>query len=102
VKAFDGKKFTLLVDNLDDNKAPRTEVEVPAEFFTGDEKNLDWRVRKTVDEFTYGYALTVHKSQGSQWDNVLLFDESQIFRDQSAQHLYTAITRAAERVTVVV
>jgi len=53
-------------------------------------------------EFTYGYAITVHKSQGSQWDNVLLFDESSAFRDDAARHLYTAITRAADRVTVVV
>jgi exodeoxyribonuclease-5 len=99
---YDGRKVTLLVDSLDDDKAPRTEVEVPYPFFTGSEKELDWRVRKQADEFTYGYALTVHKSQGSQWDDVLLFDESSIFRDQAAQHIYTAVTRAAEKVTVVV
>lgn len=102
VTSYDGRKVSMLVDSIDDDKAPRTEVEVPRQFFTGAEKELDWRVRKQADEFTYGYALTVHKSQGSQWDNVLLFDESSIFRDQSAQHLYTAVTRAAEKVTVVI
>lgn len=102
VAGYDGRRVTMLVDSIDDDKAPRTEVEVPNQFFTGNEKELDWRVKKLSDEFTYGYALTVHKSQGSQWDNVLLFDESSIFRDQSAQHQYTAITRAAEKVTVVI
>ena len=77
-------------------------MEVPYQFFTGGEKDLDWRVRKQSDEFTYGYAMTVHKSQGSQFDNVVLFDESAIFRDQQAQHQYTGVTRAAERVTVVI
>lgn len=102
VASYDGRKVTMLVDSIDDDKTPRTEVEVPYQFFTGGEKELDWRAKKFADEFTYGYALTVHKSQGSQWQNVLLFDESHCFRDQQAQHLYTAVTRTAERVTVVV
>ncbi len=50
---------------------------------------------------TYGYALTVHKAQGSQWDDVVLFDESWAFREHGARWLYTGITRAAETLTVV-
>lgn len=102
VTSYDGRNVTMLLDSLDDDTIPRTEVEVPYQFFTGAEKELDWRVKKQADEFTYGYAMTVHKSQGSQFDNVVLFDESQIFRDQQAQHVYTGVTRAAEKVTVVV
>lgn len=56
---------------------------------------------KEAECFDYGYALTVHKAQGSQWDNVLIFDESHCFREDRYRHLYTAITRAAQRVTVV-
>lgn len=63
--------------------------------------DMHWMARKGYDEFTYGYALTVHKSQGSQWNNVMLFDESFAFRDDAARHLYTGVTRAAERLTVV-
>ena len=37
----------------------------------------------------------------SQWDDVYLFDESWAFREDRARHLYTAVTRAAERITVV-
>jgi exodeoxyribonuclease-5 len=46
--------------------------------------------------------LTVHKSQGSQWDDVVLFDESAIFSEHRARWLYTGVTRAAKRLCVVV
>ncbi len=49
----------------------------------------------------YGYAMTVHKSQGSQWENVTIIDESKVFRGKSHHWLYTAITRASESVTMV-
>ncbi len=65
------------------------------------EGEIPWSTRKRYDEFDYGYALTVHKAQGSQWNNVVLFDESWAFRDTRERWLYTAITRAAERLTIV-
>jgi len=70
-------------------------------FFEGAERDMPWKERKRYDEFDFGYALTVHKAQGSQWPNVTVFDESAIFQEDRARHLYTAITRASERVTVV-
>ena len=69
--------------------------------FTGGQDTRDWKDKKKFDSFTFGYCITVHKSQGSQWDNVLLFDESQVFREERYRHLYTAITRAADRITIV-
>lgn len=77
------------------------DITVPIEFFEGRENELNWRVRRKADEFDFGYALTVHKAQGSQWDNVMLFDESVSFRDNQRQWLYTGITRAADRITIV-
>lgn len=97
-----GKKLDMRVKSLDDEGAAQVLVETPFQFFLGTEKEMDWRDRKKADEFTFGYALTVHKSQGSQWDNVLLYDESSVFREHAARHLYTAVTRAAETVTVVI
>ncbi|MEM1047818.1 MAG: ATP-dependent RecD-like DNA helicase [Pseudomonadota bacterium] len=76
-------------------------VSVPAEFFEGTEEALSFSVRRRADEFDYGYALTVHKAQGSQWDDVVLFDESGAFRDNRERWLYTGLTRAAERITIV-
>lgn len=49
----------------------------------------------------FGYAITVHKSQGSQWDHVLLHDESRVFRDDRHRWLYTGVTRAAKSITIV-
>ncbi|PQA86128.1 ATP-dependent DNA helicase [Hyphococcus luteus] len=76
-------------------------VTVPRGFFTEGPETVPWLQRKGADEFDYGYALTVHKAQGSQWDNVVLFDESYMFREHGARWLYTGVTRAAERLTLV-
>ena len=70
-------------------------------FFDGREGEFDWQERRRYDEFTYGYCLSVHKAQGSQWNNIVLFDESGAFREDADRHLYTAVTRAAETITVV-
>ena len=103
-RLYDEKsKFVMKVASLDDPAAIiPVDVETPFPYFRGLEKEMDWRDRKKADEFCHGYALTVHKSQGSQWDNVLIFDESSVFRDTAPNHLYTGVTRAAEKVTVVV
>jgi exodeoxyribonuclease-5 len=77
-------------------------VSVRPECFTGGIEALDWPLRRKHDEFDYGYVLTVHKAQGSQWDDVVLFDESFAFPDSRDRWLYTGVTRAAKRLTVVV
>jgi exodeoxyribonuclease-5 len=77
-------------------------VSVRPECFTGAIEQFDWPQRKTYDEFDFGYVLTVHKAQGSQWDDVVLFDESGAFPDNRERWLYTGVTRAAKRLTVVV
>jgi exodeoxyribonuclease-5 len=69
--------------------------------FESPEEEISWQQKKRFDDFDYGYALTVHKAQGSQWNDVVLFDESFAFKDTRQRWLYTAITRAAERLTVV-
>jgi exodeoxyribonuclease V len=87
-----------------DDEAGRKPVRVSVrpECFAGGIDKLDWLQRKPFDEFDYGYVLTVHKAQGSQWDDVVLFDESFAFPDSRERWLYTGITRAAQRLTVVV
>ena len=77
------------------------EVEAHTHYFRGEERHLGWWERKEAEEFDYGYALTVHKAQGSQWDNVLLFDESECFRSNAWRWLYTGITRAAKNLIMV-
>jgi len=55
----------------------------------------DWRIKKRLVEATFGWAITCHKAQGSQWENVIVIDDGWGHsREQRAQWLYTAITRA--------
>jgi exodeoxyribonuclease-5 len=87
----------------EENVGGRTvKVSVRPECFTGAIEQVEWAARKRYDEFDFGYVLTVHKSQGSQWDDVVLFDESFAFPDSRERWLYTGVTRAAKRLTVVV
>lgn len=65
-------------------------------------RELGYWERLQAQEFDYGYALTTHKAQGSQWPSVIAFDESYCFRADRKRWLYTAITRAASRLTLVV
>ena len=82
-------------------KRAQAHVVTHASFFSGEEDQLSWAERKRFDEFTFGYCLTVHKAQGSQWDKVYLFDESFVFREDRRRWLYTGVTRASEQITVV-
>lgn len=49
--------------------------------------------------FALAYAITAHKSQGSEWPRVLVVDEMPS-RPERPSWLYTAITRARTHVTV--
>ena len=76
------------------------------------EKSLDWKTiyrlgksEKTKHlipyEFTYGYAITCWKAQGSQWDKVVIYEEGFPFdKITHAKFLYTAVTRASEKVVL--
>ena len=92
-------KMTLRSE--DEGARSSVKVAVLKAFFEGTEAELAYSQRRESDEFDYGYALTVHKAQGSQWDDVMLFDESFAFREHRARWLYTGLTRAAKRLTLV-
>ncbi len=94
-----GKVRMLVAPEEAGGKIQRVGV-IPA-FFEGEAAEIPYALRKDSDEFDYGYALTVHKAQGSQWDNVVLFDESFAFREHRARWLYTGVTRAAKTLTLV-
>lgn len=49
--------------------------------------------------FDYGNVITTHKSQGSQWDNVAVYFEPM---GDVRKILYTAITRAKEKLVLIV
>jgi exodeoxyribonuclease-5 len=93
-------RYTVSPEEGDFGKR-RTVVSIGPAFFDGTAGALSSAERRRSDEFDYGYVLTVHKAQGSQWEDVVLFDESFAFREHRARWLYTGITRAAARITVV-
>ena len=77
------------------------------------QKCVDWKTEYKINknkntmgilplEFTYGYAITCHKSQGSEWDKVLVIEEKFPFeKEEHARWLYTACTRASEKLVLV-
>ena len=95
------KDFVRMTVRPEDEGGRPARVAVLKQFFEGAEAGLTWAVRRESDEFDYGYALTVHKAQGSQWDSVMLFDESTAFSEHRDRWLYTGLTRAAKRLTLV-
>ena len=53
-------------------------------------------------EFYFGYAITCHASQGSQWNNVLVIEEN--FPREGEEHarwLYTAVTRSVKKLVLI-
>lgn len=66
------------------------------------EEQGDWQSRRWMLPMDYGYCLTVHKAQGSQWPKVTLCDDGFGKWDAKLrrQWLYTAITRAQEELVI--
>ena len=98
----DSMDVEMTVSSEEDG-AQGVQVVSHAHHFMGREddlKKMSWN-RRDKEEFDFGYVLTTHKSQGSQWDDVLLLDESGVFRADSQRWLYTGITRAAKNLTVI-
>jgi exodeoxyribonuclease-5 len=55
----------------------------------------DWKNKRLLTEATFGWAITCHKSQGSSWENVVVWDDGLGRTEQDRRRwLYTAITRA--------
>lgn len=54
------------------------------------------------EQFTYGYAITGHKSQGSEWDKVLVIEEGFPYKEEEHKRwLYTVATRAAKKLVII-
>lgn len=63
------------------------------------------KLRSVAEEpicrFEFAYAVTCHKAQGSEFDFVVVFDESWAFGEERNRWLYTAITRAKEKLLII-
>lgn len=56
--------------------------------------------RLSDDMVTTAYAMTIHKSQGSEFDHVAICFDDQNARLLSQELIYTAVTRAKKQVTI--
>lgn len=85
------------------------DIDIDYKLFSDGEPSINWKNWKQIPkpyhphEFDYGYVITVHKAQGSEWDKVIVFEEymKDQTRDDFKRWLYTAATRAAKKLIVV-
>ena len=75
------------------------EIIIPNCAFTPKDDPIDDDTLTTT--FSFGYALTAHKAQGSEYPAVCVIDECPSFRPERKQWIYTALTRASDCVLVV-
>jgi exodeoxyribonuclease-5 len=62
--------------------------------FDRERHDRDWREKRKLTEATFGWAITAHKAQGSQWENVIVWDDGLGKSGLDRRRwLYTAITR---------
>lgn len=101
---LDYSDFSLseIEDDADENS--RAASHLVTVVFSDDElatpHTLDTAGAFGADKFQFGYAITVHKAQGSEWDRVLLMLHWDHSTTLTREFLYTAVTRAAKEFTV--
>lgn len=106
---FNGMLGTVLEVDTDDPYALGLTVQPDGDFPVykgraaleqfGSEKTLMGIPRRT-DLWDYGYALTVHKAQGSEAERVIVFEEPFGTADDRRRWLYTAVTRAKSKLEI--
>lgn len=77
-----------------------------SDFYKGDNNHIKktiWDQYKKLVHLDFGYCMTIHKSQGSQWDNVILIKKDLYgYKGQLNRMLYTAVTRASKNLLVTI
>ncbi len=90
------------ITSVDDEDRPDTiECETWLHHFMAREDELQNVERRKRAELDFGNAVTCHRSQGSEWPNVVVFDEASAFGSNASKWRYTAFSRASKQLTVV-
>ena len=110
------KKFDILMGDLSipDTSDIYNLVDMDYKMILTGNKCCDWKLSYKLGklrfrygdivpkEFTYAYAVTVHKAQGSEWNNIVVLEENFPFdKIEHTRWLYTACTRASEKLVLV-
>lgn len=80
---------------IKDEDGNTREVKAHREIFQRTEVN--WRYAREAEWFDFSDCITCHRAQGSEWEEVVVIDESRRFYSNRKKWSYTAATRAAER-----
>ena len=98
---------------ISDTNESYGDINMDKQLFLTGEPGLDWKTAykmgrnwkyqdKIPDQFTYGYAITGWKAQGSEWDNVLVIEEGFPWdKEEHKKFLYTCATRAAKKLVII-
>jgi|TARA_B110000495_G_C23038578_1_gene621429 exodeoxyribonuclease-5 len=66
------------------------------------EKFNSYETAPGQEVFDYGYAITAHKSQGSEFEKVMVIEEGKyVWRENWNKWLYTAVTRSSGQLLIV-
>lgn len=108
------KEFDVLYGDFIANDSIYPMIDIDRHMLLTGEKCCDWRLSYKLGklrprigdiipkEFAYGYAITAHKSQGSEWDKVLVIEENFPFVPlEHARWLYTSATRAVQKLVII-
>lgn len=104
---------TIVGEFISDDGVSFGNIEFDKNFLLKEEPCIDWRTSYQLGKLknkigdiipkqaTYGYAITGHCSQGSQWDKVLVIEESFPFdKVEHVRWLYTCCTRPTSRLVL--
>jgi len=100
-KTYDMVNMKVTAKHDDGTHGRTVNIQVPVAFFTGKDRDIDalpTTLLESHDQFDFGYCLTCHKAQGSEWNKVMVYDEPV---NEKSRWRYTAITRAKQNLTVV-
>lgn len=91
-----------LADITFDGEDKPRELKVYKDQF-GQKESLKQEIPRELQVFDFGYAITVHKSQGSQAEKVVLFEErfSRMTDEDWRRWLYTAVTRSSSELYII-
>jgi exodeoxyribonuclease V alpha subunit len=62
-------------------------------------RQVEMKISDAMDLLELGYCITAHKSQGSGWDKVIIYQGEPIWRE-AKRWFYTCVTRARNHVTL--
>ena len=94
VHDFDAEDNLMIIDFTDETGTDHENIVVCVDKIMGEKSHAE------ATRIDYAYALTVHSSQGGQWDRVLFLDS--FWKDENIRNLrYVGITRAAKQLAIV-